>query len=499
MKKTSSGLSIGPKLYLFIIVTVLSVSLGTVLLAHRVNADQIDRYYKQVAVESAANFASLMNPDFLARLRTTIESEEFQSLRDKAEEADDEAAIQTYLEEHGLWEEYASTRELLVRYLNNMSALKYLYLVAAGDSNALYDMYLIDDDTTPLYETGYYEPREPEFMGVDIAHTIEPRISRGEWGWLCSAYVPVYDAKGNLVCQVGCDFGMDEMMEERQRSLINSVLTAIVFTAIVLAVAVVFVRKTVIRPLNRLTAEMQKFKPLTGVSYEQAGVADLDIRSHDEIRELYEGIRSMQTDIIDHLNSLDVLQKDKERAEEDIKDRDEKIGQISREAYRDALTGVGSKTAYLKKIDELNQALAEGNTNYALVMVDMNNLKGINDDYGHRMGDLYIKGGCHLICETFKHSPVFRIGGDEFVAVLQGLDFERRKQLVAQLKKSYEDALANSSAEPWLRYSAAVGMADFASDDATVELVFKRADRLMYEDKRRTKGIASEGPRTEES
>ena len=322
---------------------------------------------------------------------------------------------------------------------------------------------------TPIYETGYYEEREPELYGIDATTAIEPTISTGDWGWLCSAYAPVYDSRGNIVCQVGCDFGMDEVMAERYRSLLYIILAAVVFTIIVLAGAVLYVTRIIIRPINSLTAEMKNFKPAVNADYDQAGVARLDIHSRDEIEELYQGIRSMQMNIVDYLGDLDVLQKDKERAEEIINSDD--------------LTGVGSKAAYMKKIREINAAIANGLTDFAVVMVDMNNLKEINDQYGHRNGDLYIRGCCHLICEAFKHSPVYRVGGDEFVALLQNVDFENRYRQVEFLKNSYANAANDRNAEPWKRYSASVGIAELSSADKTVEPVFKRADSAMYEDK----------------
>ena len=479
--------SIGVKLYLFIIITVLAVAVGTAILAYSINADQIDRYYKQVTFDSAVNFSSFVDGDYLRELREAAESDEFQSLRELAEENDDESIIQGYLEAHGLWEGYEKTRTDLVQYLRNMEAIKYLYIIACGDQDALYDMYLLDDDENPIYETGYFEEREPELMGMDLTKKVEPTISTGDWGWLCSAYAPVYDSNGEIVCQIGCDFGMEDVMAERHRSLMYIILTAFGLTIIVLVGAVLFINRIVIKPIDKLTAEMKKFKPQENVSYENAGVVNLNIRSRDEINELYQGIRSMQINIIDYLNDLDVLQRDKERAEEDIKTRDEKIGQISKEAYRDPLTGVGSKAAYVNKVRELSKEIEAGHTNLGVVMADMNDLKLINDEFGHRVGDSYIIGCCRLICDTFKHSPVYRIGGDEFVAILQGVDFDNRHALVDALRKQYEESAKNPTVKPWQRFSAAVGMAELASDDWTFDLVFKRADKAMYQDKKRVK------------
>ena len=190
-------------------------------------------------------------------------------------------------------------------------------------------------------------------------------------------------------------------------------------------------------------------------------------------------------DSMGRLNGTYLRIQDVTEGEQQLQQRDEQIGQISQEAYRDPLTGVGSKNAYNKKVSELNAQLAEGeDIQFAVVMIDMNNLKGINDDYGHKAGDIYIKGCCQLICETFKHSPVYRIGGDEFVAILQGRDYANRVQAKDVLRFAYSESSADVEAEPWMRYSAAVGMAEYASDDCTYELVFKRADEDMYNDKK---------------
>ena len=93
MKKENKRFSIKTKMYIFVVLTVLAVALGTSMLAFFISADQIDSYYKQAASDNARNFASMVDGDFLAELRTAAESEEFQQLREKAEEEDDEQII----------------------------------------------------------------------------------------------------------------------------------------------------------------------------------------------------------------------------------------------------------------------------------------------------------------------------------------------------------------------------------------------------------------------
>ena len=234
---------------------------------------------------------------------------------------------------------------------------------------------------------------------------------------------------------------------------------------------------------------MKKFKPDKNLTYEEAGVIDLPITRDDEIGAIYNGIRSMQTNIIDHLNDLSALQEDKLKAEQDIKDKEKQIDQLNGENNTDVLTGVGSKSAYARKVDELNRDFVDGTVEFAIVMVDMNNLKQINDKYGHKVGDQYIRGCCQMICDEYSSSQVYRIGGDEFVVVVQGSDYKNRKEIFNKLWDAFESSFRQEDKKPWLRYSAAIGMAENAAGDTTVDLVFRRADKAMYKDKKRFKNL----------
>ena len=182
MEKTRKRSSIRMKMYIFVIITVLAVAFGTSAIAFNAEANQIDRYYKQNTADNARNFATMVDGDFLRELRDVARTDEFQALREKAEKEANEALIEDYLKEKGLWEKYSETRDMITNYLENMEGIKYLYIIAHGDKNADHDMYLVDDKENPIYETGYYEEREAELLGMDIANLPEPTISNGDWG-----------------------------------------------------------------------------------------------------------------------------------------------------------------------------------------------------------------------------------------------------------------------------------------------------------------------------
>ena len=483
MSKPNKRFSIKKKMYIFVFIVVLLVVLGTGTIAYIAGVKQIDRYYKQNTADNARNFASMVDGDFLLKLRTAAESDEYQKIREKAVETEDEELISDYLKDKGLWQDYCTTRDMLDNYLNRMSQIKYLYIVAHGDKDAKYDMYLIDDSEMPIYQTGYYEEREEEFLGMDIDKLPEPTISNGDWGSLCSDFKPVYASDGTCVCIVGCDVSMEDVAKERKNLLIAFALGTIVFAVIVLYIALVFVKRVIVNPLNLMTEEMKKFAPSEQLNYDDCGVINLDIKSNDEIYEIYLGIRSMQIDIIDFLNDYMVLQEDNIKAINDIKDKDEQIDLLSVETYKDALTRVGNKAAYDKKAGEMNVRLVAGDFDFAVVMIDANELKKVNDEYGHKAGDLYLKGVSHMICHAFKYSPVFRVGGDEFVVILEGEDYDNRKIIIDKLEAEFLASYNDGSVDPWLRYSAAIGMSEYKPIDGSVEPVYKRADQIMYANK----------------
>ena len=89
-----------------------------------------------------------------------------------------------------------------------------------------------------------------------------------------------------------------------------------------------------------------------------------------------------------------------------------------------------------------------------------------------------------LVCEIFEHSPVFRIGGDEFIVVLKNRDYRNVDNLIEDFNNHLEGLLKDDTLQPWEQISAAIGYAKFDKTvDKTVEDVFKKADKAMYERK----------------
>ena len=166
------------------------------------------------------------------------------------------------------------------------------------------------------------------------------------------------------------------------------------------------------------------------------------------------------------------------RQEEDYVDR---LARARIKTNVDALTGVKNRHAYLEAIERLDDETAEeAARQYAITILDVNDLKRVNDTDGHKAGDEYLKDACRIICKTFKHSPVYRIGGDEFAVISQGDDYDNIDALIAQMTERNEEVLRTGG------IVIACGMAKREGDPSTATVV-ERADGQMYRNKNELK------------
>ena len=175
-----------------------------------------------------------------------------------------------------------------------------------------------------------------------------------------------------------------------------------------------------------------------------------------------------------------------ENRDENVRREQEHLAELAlanEMARRDELTHTKNKTAYHEMEKELQLLIDEECQPFGIVVCDINGLKTVNDTMGHKAGDAYIKAACMLICRIFHHSPVFRIGGDEFVVTLRGDDYENRESLLLSLRGQVEENIRIGEGAV-----VASGLAEYRpGDDRSVEDVFNRADSRMYEDKMRLK------------
>ncbi len=206
----------------------------------------------------------------------------------------------------------------------------------------------------------------------------------------------------------------------------------------------------------------------------------LEVKGRNEIAFLSRQFADLILEMDEYINNLLSARKE-------LKDTKRIADEMNALAKKDALTGVRNKTAYDSEARRLEWKIADGKKDFGLAMVDLNFLKRINDTYGHDQGDIAIKKLCQIICNIFKHSPVFRIGGDEFAVILEKDDLWNIQMLTTEFNAKLEKLANDDSLEPWEQVSAAIGHAIFNSSDKNIADVFRRADQNMYERKKEMK------------
>ena len=147
------------------------------------------------------------------------------------------------------------------------------------------------------------------------------------------------------------------------------------------------------------------------------------------------------------------------------------------DANRDPLTRLLNRMVFYEDCDRYSTAIS------AVASVDMNGLKKLNDAKGHEAGDAYIVNCCKVLCKSFRNSPVYRIGGDEFAILLTGEDYDNKDELLSDVhRRMVEIAKQDPPPEERVWIACGIGIYERGKDDKVSD-VFARADSAMYDDK----------------
>ena len=168
----------------------------------------------------------------------------------------------------------------------------------------------------------------------------------------------------------------------------------------------------------------------------------------------------------------------------------EHISDLNKRAFVDALTSVRNKGAFNSFMEELQSKLDENPEamEFAIGVFDCDDLKSVNDVYGHDKGDIYLKTASRLICKVFQHSPVFRIGGDEFAVILRNEDYRNRADLMDEFERKRME-ICHDTENLWEQVHVSMGIAVFnPQQDHSVIDTLRRADKSMYINKHKNKG-----------
>ena len=373
---------------------------------------------------------------------------------------------------------------------------------AYPDVEYLYVYRILEDGCHVVFDldTPEVEGSEPgEVLPFDSAFTpylpallrgepIDPIVSDETFGWLLTVYYPVRDSSHSTLCYVGADYSMSMLSNSGDVFLAKLVSLLASFFILTLAIGLWVVEHSILYPINSMAycAGAFAYDSEEARDANVAQLQSLDIRTGDEIENLYRAFLKTTEDSMEYVDNL-------VHARIQVAVMKEQVSAMDALATTDALTGVKNKTAYDQYVTRIEGEIAAQTAQFGIAMIDLNFLKRVNDTYGHERGNVYIKRCCSLVCKVFKHSPVFRVGGDEFVVILEKGDFQEREALLTYFSGELAQMAADDSLEPWEKVSAAVGVAVYDSArDRSAEDVFKRADRAMYANKQAMKAVRTD-------
>ncbi len=358
-------------------------------------------------------------------------------------------------------------RQLLV--FQNSVDIQFIYAVKQADED--HYVFTVDPDPVDPGEFGEEVLTTPALVeAAGGAPTVDSDPAADRWGNFYSAYSPVFDSDGAVVGVIGVDFDTDWYESQIQRYTFSiAVVTALsVLLAAIMVVVVTHSVRIKFRNLDDGLSDLSEdVDILMGemASYsgfeipETMSVPEQTVDTDDELEVLSDKIRAMHSEMRLYLDYLHT------------------------QAYTDALTKVANSSAYHEAVHDLNKRIAEGTADFWVAVFDINGLKELNDTYSHECGDYYIQGAAKALTQALGSAPVYRIGGDEFAAVIEGTDQAGIDQILHDIDVAVEafNAMTRYPAE----LALSIGVAHLTlGEDASFKDVFARADQAMYNDKR---------------
>ena len=293
-----------------------------------------------------------------------------------------------------------------------------------------------------IYENGF---AHLEIGGITVCHDADVAIDE---------YLQVSAELTNGMTII-LSASYNDIRQIRYEIAFRIVCTVLILT-VVFCVITIFMVKKIVKPLNMLTEASKK---LADGNYDVEPVYS----NTYEIQLLSTAFENMSMHLREHETMQHFL------------------------AYRDSMTGLRNTTSYKIWSTDFDKEIQNGNTDFGVMVLDINYLKETNDKYGHDAGNKLIIAVAQLISGIFKRSPVFRVGGDEFLVILQNRDLEDYEQLC----EAFDSECTNEHIQVEgndIPISIARGFTKFdPATDAQFVDVFNRADDAMYKNKRKMK------------
>jgi len=167
----------------------------------------------------------------------------------------------------------------------------------------------------------------------------------------------------------------------------------------------------------------------------------------------------------------------------DITERREENERLNNLAHYDQLTEIPNRYLLFDRLSHLIEQSNRNETSFAILYIDLDNFKSINDSKGHTFGDLVLKEASLRLKQSIRNSDtVGRIGGDEFIVLLEEISGKDDISMLAEIlvDKLHEDLIINGEV---CNMSGSIGIATYPEDGQTTDQLLTAADKAMYKAK----------------
>lgn len=220
-----------------------------------------------------------------------------------------------------------------------------------------------------------------------------------------------------------------------------------------------FMQHNVLRPLNAMSKAASSYSIDILRDGKESPISRMNIRTGDELERLCESMKKMEHDIIASSSQLAIADWN---------------------SNHDSMTQLYNKRHYKEQLKEQLKEL-QNDCTIGVIYFDIDNLKRMNDTFGHEKGDAVILKAAEFIRRYLtEQARGFRIGGDEFVMLIRDCTEEKVQELVSTMRGDEKGNLSDVTAEFYCRL--AIGGA-FRKTAETLEETIKRADDEMYKNK----------------
>ena len=240
--------------------------------------------------------------------------------------------------------------------------------------------------------------------------------------------------------------------------------------------------------MKELATMIDKLDQVTGEHTEKLDNHLLNLKEYEELSDLNQLKREISEELNLVLSTNHEIHSNIIDAQETVKRLQSKMEEVADMATVDELTGLYNRRALFSRLSEEHSRAERYGQGFTLLLIDIDDFKNVNDEYGHQVGDGILRGLGAFLRQNLRDSDFpSRFGGEEFIGLLPATDIDHAVQAGNKIRQLLSQSTLNSKRmDVSLQISVSIGVAAFASGD-DIDNLIKRADDALYLAKRQGK------------